>query len=127
MIALRKQNQRAKRHIESHYFENEEYIYNESECEPVTVDEFETKDDELNYGAVYYEKVIQLLERDIEGNKFSSTKEAIFADQLVKVMKALPKLSFQNKFFVKFILSELTASSGVEMKRFTINYYLLKF
>jgi hypothetical protein len=127
MIALRKQNQKTKHQLESNYFENEEYIYNESDHEDVSFDEFEIEDEEMNYGAIYYDKIIELLERDIKNETFSSSKEAIFADQLVKVMRTLPKLSFQNKFFVKFMLGELTASSGIEMKRFTINYYLLKF
>jgi len=83
--------------------------------------------EETNLGAIYYDKIIDFLKKDIKNDNFSNKKERIFAEQLVEVMEALPKLSFKNKFFIKFMLSELSAASGIEMKRFTINYYLLKF
>lgn len=133
MIQIRKDFQKQKHHIESNFFDNEEYIYNEMLEELV---DYEKNNDllidpetmeEVNLSIFRYEKIIYYLEDDIKKNMFSSKKELIFAENLLDVMKKVQKVNWSNKFFIKWILSELCFLSGTHLKRFTINYYLLKF
>mgnify|MGYP001605325958 FL=1 len=132
MIAIRKQNQKQKHYLESNYFENEEYIFSEM-MDDINIYENNNnliidpeESDTFNISAIQYEKIIQYLQEDIKKNDFSSKKEFIFAEQLLEVMSKLHKFDFSNKFFIKFIISELCAGAGFDMRRFTINYYLLK-
>jgi hypothetical protein len=132
MIAVRKNNHKQKLQLESSYFGNEEFIFNESEFEDdyIPIERAITcieDEDEIDFSIITFQKIMEYLRDDIKKDNFSSTKEGIFAAQLLELMESLHKFTFQNKFFIKFMLRELATSSGCSMKPFTINYYLLKF
>jgi len=99
MIQIRKDFQKQKHHIESNFFDNEEYIYNEMLEELV---DYEKNNDllidpetmeEVNLSIFRYEKIIYYLEDDIKKNMFSSKKELIFAENLLDVMKKVQKVN----------------------------------
>lgn len=132
MIAVRKSSHKQKIQLESSYFGNEEFIFNECESEDdyapieraiISIEE----EEDFDYSIVTFQKIMEYLKEDIKNNNFSSTKEGIFAAQLLELMESLHKFTFQNKFFIKFMLRELATTAGCAMKPFTINYYLLKF
>jgi len=132
MIMVRKSDHKKKIQLESSYFGNEEFIFNESESEDdyAPVERAITcieEEEEMEYSTVIFNKIIEYLRDDIKKNNFSSTKESIFAAQLLELMESMHKFTFQNKFFIKFMLRELSTTAGCSMKPFTINYYLLKF
>jgi len=133
MIAVRKLSHKQKLILESNYFGNEEFIYNESESEedyfPIerAISILEEEEEEEDASLITYAKIMEYLKDDIKNNRFASTKEGIFAQQLLELMESLQKFTFQNKFFIKFMLRELSTTAGCSMKPFTINYYLLKF
>ena len=137
MIAVRKSSHKQKLQMESNYFGNEEFIFNESETEDdyynnynPSIDRaisFIEDEEEIDFSAITYHKIMEYLKDDLDNNRFSSTKEGIFAAQLLELMESLHKFTFQNKFFIKFMLRELATTAGCSMKPFTINYYLLKF
>jgi len=133
MISVRKSSHKQKIQLESNYFGNEEFIFNESESEddyaPIerAITCIEEEENDIEYTTLFFQKIIQYLREDIKNNNFSSTKEGIFAAQLLELMESLHKFKFQNKFFIKFMLRELSTTAGCKMQPFTINYYLLKF
>lgn len=114
-----------KKRIETNYFDNEEFVFNEklNHLGETNYTEIVLEEEEPD-STIIYNRVIKLIEKDIKNNKFTSKKERMFAEQLVFVMKRVDEFGefgWYNKFFIKLILQELTC-----LPRYTVNYYLSK-